>query len=323
VVERIAVVPGVTAVGGGTGLPPVTPQRVTDFAVEGQETPAGGRRAFFVAVTPGYFDALGAELREGRAFDERDRAGAPEVVIVSARLARYLFGGEDAVGRRVRLVNPEYGAGWRTIVGVVADVRYAGLDDSGGACLYTPFAQTPFFWTYLMVRTAGEPLAVAGAVRAAVSSVDPSLEAAEVKAMTDVVAQSVSAPRFNVVLISAFAALALVLAAVGVYGVIAYSAGQRTREIGVRLALGATRGDVVRLVAAEGMRLAAAGVGLGLVAAAAASRVLTRLLFEVGATDAGTYALAAAALFGLALLASAVPALRASRLAPMAALRTE
>jgi putative ABC transport system permease protein len=141
--------------------------------------------------------------------------------------------------------------------------------------------------------------------------------------MTDVVAQSVSAPRFNVVLISAFAALALVLAAVGVYGVIAYSAGQRTREIGVRLALGATRGDVVRLVAAEGMRLAAAGVGLGLVAAAAASRVLTRLLFEVGATDAGTYALAGAALFALALLASAVPALRASRLAPMAALRTE
>jgi ABC-type antimicrobial peptide transport system permease subunit len=202
-------------------------------------------------------------------------------------------------------------------------VRYAGLDDPGEACIYTPFAQTPFFWHYLMVRTTGAPQSAAGAVHAAVASVDPTLEVGDLKAMDDVIAESVSRPRFNVVLVSAFAGLAVVLAAVGIYGVISYSAAQRTREIGVRMALGATPPHVLRLVTGEGLRMAAAGVALGLVAAAVSSRVLGRLLFEVAPTDAVTYAGAGAALLFLALLASALPAWRASRLAPMAALRTE
>jgi putative ABC transport system permease protein len=248
-------------------------------------------------------------------------------VVINRTLARRLFGEVSAVGRRLKLVNPEYGEGWRTVVGVVNDVRYSGLDDPGGACIYTPFAQTPFFWTYLMVRTTGEPMAMAGAVRAAVTSVDPVLELGRVEAMETLVAESVSRPRFNVVLVSTFAALALLLSAVGIYGVISYSASQRTREIGVRLALGARRGDVVRLVTGEGLRMAALGVGAGLVAAAALSRLLagllTRLLFEVRALDTWTYGAAGLGLFAMALLASALPAWRASRLAPMAALRTE
>jgi putative ABC transport system permease protein len=322
-VDRVGRLPGVTAVGGATGLPPVTPQRVTEFAVEGQEAPAAGRRAFFVAATPGYFAALGTAVVDGRTFQERDATGAPEVVLVNRTLARTLFGDEPALGRRLKLINQEYGSGWRTIVGVVGDVRYAGLDDPGGACIYTPFAQTPFFWTYLMVRTAGEPMSVAGGVRAAVAAVDPLIEVADLQAMEDVVAETVSAPRFNVVLISSFAGLALALAAVGIYGVISYSASQRTREIGVRMALGATRSDVVRLVTGEGARVAVLGVGLGLLGAAAVSRVMTGLLFEVRAVDPGTYAVAGAALVALALIASLLPALRASRLAPMSALRTE
>jgi putative ABC transport system permease protein len=323
-VERIGVVPGVEAAGGATGLPPVTPQRVTEFVVEGREVVAAPQRAFFIAATPDYFRALGTALLDGRVFDERDAEGAPAVVLMNRALARRLFAGQPAVGRRLKLVNAEHGGeGWRTIVGVVDDVRYAGLEDPGAACLYTPFAQTPFFWTYLMVRTTGPPLSVAGAVRAAVSSLDPTLEVAELKAMEDVVAESVSAPRFNVVLVSSFAALALLLAGVGIYGVISYSAGQRTREIGVRMALGATRADVVRLVAGEGLRLAGLGVACGLVAAAFLGRLLTRLLFEVRSTDTATYATAAVVLLGFALLASAIPAWRASRLAPTAALHAE
>jgi putative ABC transport system permease protein len=323
VVEKVGQIPGVAAVGGATGLPPVTPQRSTGFVVEGRDPAAEGERAFFIAATPGYFRALRTTLVDGRTFDDRDVEGAPEVVLINQTLARRLFGEEPALGRRLRLLDPEHAHAWRTIVGVVGDVRYAGLDDPGGACIYTPFAQTPFFWTYLMVRTTGAPLSVAGAVRAAVASVDPLIEVAELAAMEDVIADSVSQPRFNVVLISSFAALALVLAAVGIYGVISYSTGQRAREIGVRMALGASRRDVLRLVTAEGLRMAALGVGVGLFAAAALSRLLTQLLFEVGATDAATYAAAGTALLLLALLASAVPALRASRLAPMAALRTE
>jgi putative ABC transport system permease protein len=322
-VEGLRAVPGVTAAGGATGLPPITPQRATEYFVEGREAPTDRRRAFFVAATPGYFEALGAALVAGRAFEERDVAGAPEVVLVNRTLARALFGDEPAVGRRLRLVNPEHGAGWRTIVGVVGDVRYAGLDDPGGACLYTPFAQTPFLWTYLMVRTAGPPLSVAGAVRSTVAATDPRLEAAEVKAMEDLVAESVSSPRLNVLLLSSFAVLAVVLAVVGIYGVIAYSVGQRTREIGVRVALGASRGDVVRLVTGEGLRVGALGVGLGLLGSLALSRTISRLLFDVGATDPVTYGAAGAALLALALLASVLPAWRATRVAPATALRSE
>jgi putative ABC transport system permease protein len=324
IVDRVSRLPGVEVAGGGTGLPPVTPQRATGFVAEGvAESAAEQRRGYFLAVTPDYFRALGARVREGRAFTDVDGAGAPEVVVLNRALARRLYGEGGAVGRRLKLVSPDQGDGWRTVVGVVDDVRYSGLDDPGEAAIYTPFAQTPFLWTYVMVRTQGPPMTLAGAVRAAVSAVDPSLEAAAVKPMTDVMAETVTQPRFNVLLLSALAGLALVLAAVGIYGVISYSVAQRTKEIGIRMALGADRGDVVRLVTGESLRLAAMGVGAGLLGAAAGARVLSTLLFEVQPTDAATYASAAAFLVLVALAASAVPAWRATRVAPVSALRAE
>jgi predicted permease len=324
VVARLERLPGVEAAGGGTGLPPVTAQRATGFVAEGvnEENPEA-RRAYFIAVTPGYFRALGARVHEGRAVTEGDAAGTPEVVLLSRSLARRLYGKGGAVGRRVRLVNPEQGDAWRTVVGVVDDVRYSGLDDPGEAAIYTPFAQTPFLWSYVMVRTSGPPGALAGVVRETVKAVDPSLDAGSVKPMTELVSERVARPRFNALLLSAFATLALALAAVGIYGVVSYSVVQRTREIGIRLALGATRPQVLRLVAGEGLRLAALGVTAGLLGAAAASRALATLLFEVQATDVSTYAAAAAFLVLVAVGASLAPALRATRLAPVSALHVE
>jgi putative ABC transport system permease protein len=324
IVTRVSRLPGVEVAGGGTGLPPVTPQRATGFVAEGiAENAPEARRGYFLAVTPDYFRALGARVREGRAFTDADGAGAPEVLVLNRSLARRLYGETSAVGRRVKLVNPEQGDGWRTVVGVVDDVRYSGLDDPGEAALYTPFAQTPFLWTYVMVRTSVPPMSLAGAIRQAVAAVDPTLEPAAIKPMSDVIAGTVTQPRFNVVLLSALATLALALAAVGIYGVISYSVAQRTREIGIRMALGADRADVLRLVTGEGLRLAAVGVIAGLLGAAAAARVLATMLFEVTATDAATYAAAAAFLLLVALAASAVPAWQATRVAPVSALRAE
>jgi putative ABC transport system permease protein len=323
-VERLARIPGVTAVGGGTGLPPATAQRATAFAVDGlADRPGDERRALFLAVTPDYFRALGTPVVEGRPFQDGDAAGAPEVVILNRALARRLFEGRSAIGQRVKLVNPEYPDSWRTVVGVVGEVRYSGLDDPGEAALYTPFAQTPFLWTYVMVRTSVPPMQVARAVGEAVREVDPGLEAAALRPLSDVVSETVAQPRFQVALVSSFAVLALLLAAVGIYGVLSYSVAQRTREIGIRMALGADRGAVLRLVTGEGLRLALAGVVVGLLGAAGATRVLAGLLFDVRPLDLPTFAAAAAGLALVALAASAVPALRASRVAPMSALRQD
>jgi putative ABC transport system permease protein len=324
VIERVKALPGVQAVGGGTGLPPITPQRGTRFAVQelsSEATDAGS--AYFLTITPDYFKALHTPLYEGRPFTERDGADAPKVVIINRALARRLFPNESAVGKHFQLINPEQTEDWREVVGVVGDVRYSGLDDPGEAAIYTPFAQTPGLWNYLMVRTDVPPQSLVPAIRQAVAAVDPELEAANPQTMEQLISQSIAQPRFYTLLLTAFAVLALLLAAVGIYGVISYSVNQRAHEIGVRMALGAQRGDVLRLIIGQGLVLSLIGIALGLAAATALTRVLANLLYAVRATDLPTFITTALLLLLVALSASYVPARRATKVDPLVALRYE
>jgi putative ABC transport system permease protein len=324
VIARVSQIPGVQIAGGGTALPPVNAQRATRFAAPGASNESGGLRgAYFIAASPDYFRALRTPLLEGRAFTDRDGAGAAKVLIISRGLAQNLFPNESAVGKRLQLVNSEQSNEWREIVGVVGDVRYSGLADSDIDTIYTPFEQTPFLWSYLMARSTVQPETLIQSVRSAVKSVNPNLQPASFVPMERLISDSVAQPRFNTVLLSAFAPLALALAAVGIYGVIAYSVSRRAQEIGVRMALGAQKSDVLRLILKQGMAPAVAGAVLGLVGAWAATRLMTGLLFEVSATDPMTFTVITLTLMTVALLACYIPARRATKVDPMTALRCE
>jgi len=322
-IEELSQMPGVDAAGAATGFPPITPQRGTRFAIEGRTLTAGEDGAYFIAATPGYFSALNTPVLQGRAIDSRDTANGPPAVVINRTLAAQVFPGQDPIGRRLKLLNPEQSSDWRTVVGVVGDVKYRGLDEESQPTIYTPFAQTPFMWLYVMVRTPSALEPMTRSLRAIIPSVHPSLTGANIRSMDDVIAQSIAVPRFNMALLSAVAALALVLSAIGIYGVIGYSVAQRTHEIGVRMALGAERVDVLRLVLKEGLLMALGGVALGLAGAALLSRSMATLLFGVTARDPLTFAAGGAVLFLVALLASYIPALRATRVEPVTALRTE
>ena len=320
-IERVASLPGVEAAGASTGFPTVTPQRGTRFAVDGRSLTAGEDTAYFIAATPGYFATLHTPVLQGRALNLTDRAGSEPVVVINRALAAMLFPSGDAVGHRLRLVNPEQAPEWRTIVGVVGDIKYRGLDETTPPTLYTPFSQTPFMWLYVMVRTPGTLDAAASTLRTVVPGVEPSLTPGNLRAMTDVIAQGISGPRFNMLLVSAFAGLALLLSSIGIYGVIAYAVAQRHQEIGVRMALGAARGDIVRLVLGEGLVIALGGIALGLVGAFALSRIVSGLLVGVSARDPLTFVMGALALLIVAVVSSWTPAWRASRVRPATALR--
>ncbi|MBO0858112.1 MAG: ABC transporter permease [Chloracidobacterium sp.] len=326
VIARVSQIPGVQVAGGGTALPPINGQRVTRFVAQGTPNPndSGGLwNAWFVAASPDYFRALGTPLVEGRDFTDRDDGRAAKVVIISRNLARGLFPNQSAVGKRLQLINPEQSNELREIVGVVGDLRHSGLGNTDVNTIYTPFAQTPFMWSYLMIRASVPPQTLIQSVRGAVGSVNSTLQPASFVAMERLVSDSVARPRFNTIFISGFAVLALALAAVGIYGVIAYSVSRRAQEIGVRMALGARKSDVIRLVLKQGMTLAVAGAAFGLVGAWAATRLISGLLFEVSATDPATFAVITLTLMAVALLACYVPARRATKVDPMIALRCE
>jgi putative ABC transport system permease protein len=326
-IDRIDRLPGVEA-SAGVFLRPLWGEMGNDwlFTVEGQSD-ADSRRNPHVnleAVTPRYFAAMRIPLLQGRAFTERDAEGAPGVAIVSDGFARRYWPGQDPIGKRLKTPLPgsRYDLTWLTVVGVVADARYRELQ-AARLDLYLSFLQSPYGPKHLVVRTAGDPLAVASSVRAIVRGTDRDLLAEDMTSMEAVVEAALGGPRFGMQLLSAFALAALALAALGTYGVMAFLVGRRTREIGVRMALGARGTDVLNLVMSQGMRPVLAGLAVGMAGSLALGRGLSKLLFGVAPHDALTMAGAAAVLAAAAAVACYLPARRAARLDPAAALRRE
>jgi len=275
-------------------------------------------------VSPDYFVTLDIPLRRGRAFTAADRGGAPRVAIINETLARGAFPVQDPVGRWLQTGDPDPDSDKLTIVGVVPDVKYDGLGSRPEPTIYVPYKQH-LWWRsmYLIMRTTGDPLSHAAAVRSAVFSVDPQIPLQEVRTMERLISESVAEPRYRALLLSAFGALALILASAGIYGVMSYTVNQRRKETGVRLALGATSGDVMRLVVRDGMRLAIIGVACGIVLALISTRVLSSMLFDVSPLDPLTFASMAVFLTAVGLAACMIPARRASRTDPMTAIRAD
>jgi putative ABC transport system permease protein len=321
VLDRIAGLPGVRATGTvAFGLPLGDGGIQGDFTIYGQPQPPVV--ASKLAISPGYFSALGVPLESGRTFNHDDTPQSQQVVIVSQSFARRFWPGKNALGQKI---NPGFkGTSWCTIIGIVGDVKQSGLASDAPLTIYLPYTQAPNFLKTFMtvvVRTDGNPLEMLHALEAAVLTVDPHVPAFNTASMSDLVALSISQPRLESLLLSAFAAFALVLAAVGIYGVISYSVTQRQREIAIRMALGAGRHRVMAMVAREGGILVLAGITLGLTGGLLASRMIAAMLFQVTPTDPATFAGVSILLGLVALGACYFPARRASNVDPMVTLR--
>ena len=328
-VERLQALPGVTAAGVTSAMPLRGNPMISSIHIEGQ--PEGEMDftkvpiARMNSVTPGYFAALHVPLLEGRLLDQRDGVDAPNAVVVNEAFVRRFFAKEDPLGKRFEAgLGPRQGGPqtW-TIVGVVGDMKQKGLASETEPEAIASALQWPRFQMSLVLRTSLDPLSLVSAVRKEVADLDKNLPLYGVQTMDEVLAKEVATQRFNAGALVGFAALAVLLAAVGIYGVMAYAVGQRTREIGVRMALGAERGRVLRMVLKEGLRLAVLGVVLGVAAAFALTRLMTSLLFGVKASDPATFAVVTVALLGVALAACWIPARRATRVDPVVALRYE
>jgi putative ABC transport system permease protein len=339
--DRLRAVPGVESAASNSGLPLSGSNWGRSLTVEGFPVLSVGQAPMInhCVISPGYFKTMGIPILKGRDFDERDTkaqttpqlgvrgegvpAGTTGVTIIDERLAREYWPDGDPIGKRIRFGPPEDNEPWHTIVGVVGEVRHERLDALTRESVYLPYAQMPVGGSSVVIRTTAKPESVLSAVRAQVKDLDADLPMVRVMPMTEVVARSVWQPRLYTALFGVFAAVALILATVGIYGVMSYAVSQRTREIGLRMALGAERKDVLKLVVGQGVVLAGLGVGVGLVAAIGLTRLMSSLLFGVTATDPMTFAGVSVLLAGVALGACFVPARRAAKVDPMVALRYE
>jgi putative ABC transport system permease protein len=322
VIDDVRTLPGVSTAGVGTVLPP-TESRIV-LTLRGDQ--GLSYQAAAIPATPGYFSALGVHLLKGRFFTDADDENHPPVMIMSADAARHFFGDGDPLGRTLSL--PVFKDGktsnaTMTLVGVIADVKYSGLEHPADNSIFRPYAQQPWPNVFLIARTNGDPGTLTSVLQRRIAQVDPALVVSKVSTLDDVVLNAAAQPRLRTLLTAGLAVLTLALAAVGLYGVISRSVTQRTNEIGIRMALGATSNNIIALVLREGMTLAAAGVVLGVAISYAGARLLTALLFGITPTDAVSFAVASGCLLLFASIASFVPARRAARVEPVVALRAE
>ncbi|MEW6213372.1 MAG: ABC transporter permease [Acidobacteriota bacterium] len=316
--------PGVEAAGAVNALPMTGTDSSSSFRIEGREVSSDSPHAQYRTVNDHYFRAMGIRIIAGREFSSTDNQSARPVAIVNESLARRYWGDENPVGKRVSVNNDDKGQPvWNEIVGVAGDVRHFGLNQEPRPELYVPYLQSPENFMIVALRCATDPGLLAGAVRNEILAIDRDQSVFNTRAMEQLVEDSVSDRRFNMLLLGVFAALALSLASVGLYGVMSYSMSQRTHEIGIRSALGARRGDVIRLVVGQGMALAAVGIGAGLAAAIALTRLMSSLLFGVSVLDPAIFAGVSLMLAATAFVACYIPARRAARVDPMTALRYE
>jgi putative ABC transport system permease protein len=321
--RRVRQLPGVEAAAGTIVLPLSGSNTDSSFAIEGRSV--GGKEPTpdeeIRTITPDYFRVLKTPLLRGRFFTEADNADAAGVVIINEALAKKYWPGEDALGKRITFSDPRKpDPKWLMIVGIVRSIRHRGLDIDPAPEYYLPLAQDPEQHMVLTVRSAQDPRSLASAIRREIQSIDPDQPLANIRTLEAVTAESVAPRRMSMVLLGAFAGIALLLASVGIYGVISYLVVQRTHEIGVRMALGAQRGDVLRLVVGHAAKLLAIGTAIGLLLAFFSTRTLSALLYNVGAFDLATFVFVTIALGTIVLVASYIPALRATHADPMIAL---
>jgi putative ABC transport system permease protein len=323
VIERVNQVEGVESASATSNLPLSGSYSMMGFvSVEGKPPvdPAKDNPIPLGVVSSGYFETLGIPLKEGRFFaEEDDRANAPPVAILNEAAARRFFPGEQPVGKRIKTASRD----WRTVVGVVGDVYLIQLGREASPEIYLPYLRQPVSGMKIVARTRIEPEQMTAALRAEVMAVDKEQPIAQVKTMSARISESIAPERFYLLLFGAFAALALLLAAIGIYGVMSYSVAQRTHEIGIRQALGAAPRHVLGLVVKQAIVLSLMGIAIGLGAAALLTRFMTSLLYEISPGDPATFTLIPVILLGVALAASFVPARRATRIDPMVALRHE
>lgn len=332
VLARVNMAPGVAAA-GYVNYPPLTLKEGRGYlTIEGLPAPPVEARAGHVVswrvVSARYLAALGVPLRRGRHLAERDGPDAPAAVVINEAMARRHWGDADPIGRRLKLGRPDGPAPWCTIVGVVGDIRQMGLEAPPEPEVYFALDQrsgaAPFFWPqHLVVRATGDPLSLAPAIRRAVRAVDADQPISNVRAMSEIVEVELIGRGTQATVVGAFAALAVLLSAIGLYALLAYEVTQRTSEIGVRMALGAGRSQVVGFVVSRALRCAGAGIALGCLCALVLTRGLSSLLFGVTPTDPLTFAAVTTLLMAVALLAACVPALHAARVDPIVALKSE
>jgi putative ABC transport system permease protein len=321
--ERIAALPGVESAAVVSRLPLNPGASTRSVDIKGRTSTGNDVEPDYLLVSPGYLRSMGVRLLSGRAFTDRDGPGAAPVVIVNQSMARYFWPGRSPLGEFVKVDGCGKENEWCQVVGVVEDVRQRRLDQNPRPALYVPYARDPWPFMTFVVRMRTDPAAAASAVQDAIHLVDKDEPLYGVRTMDQVIAASRAPRRVRMLLLSLFAALALALACVGIYGVMAYSVAERAHEIGIRMALGADRKDVLNLIVGQGLRLALAGLAAGLLLAAGLAQFLSSILFGVGTTDLPTFAGVSVLLVALAAAASYLPAWRAARLDPVTSLRPQ